>query len=71
VDTSPVQDVVRITRSYELLREAEGLLRKAGEPDIAAGLFLPLGQLEERYDLSSAAEIEAEILSSKASIRAR
>jgi hypothetical protein len=71
VDTSPVQDVVRIARSYDLLREAEGLLRKAGETDIAANLFLPLGLLEERYDLSSAAKIEAEIVSSKPSIRAR
>ncbi len=68
METSATDNIARIRRSYDRLLEARRLLEKAGQADIAASLFLPLGQLEQRFDLATPAEVEAASASKNASI---
>ena len=44
--------ITRVLRAYDLLNEALTLLDRAGERDIGATLYLPLGLLEEKFALS-------------------
>lgn len=61
MDTKQVENLARIKRSYNLLQEVHSLLEKAGQPDICATLYLPLGLMEERFDLASLTEVGAAI----------
>lgn len=54
------EDILRIKRGYNLLQEAHNLLERAGQSDICAALYLPLGMMEERFALASVEDIEAE-----------
>lgn len=68
MDTNSTDQVARILRSYDLLKEATTLLEKSDQPDIAAALYLPLGMLEERFELASTDEVENEIARKNSSI---
>lgn len=61
MDTKAVDTIARIKRSYALLREAHDLLERSGHSDIAASLYMPLGLMEDRFDLASASDISSEI----------
>lgn len=50
--TNSGDTIARVLRAYDLLSEALTLLDRAGERDIGATLYLPLGLLEEKFALS-------------------
>lgn len=68
MDNNSSDIVARILRSYDLLQEALVLLEKSGQDDICAALYLPLGLLEERFELASPSEVEEETLRKNSSI---
>lgn len=50
--TNSADSITRILRAYDLLNDALAMLERAGQDDVCATLYLPLGLLEERFDLT-------------------